>query len=679
MSMLKRSRFFVPVLLFILCQSSLALVDDRSITIASMRDVTSVRESLIAYIWGNKGFPATKLPELPVIRNDKSPISGLADLERVDTLTVNVDRGMLTYAHHFIPKIKNGRVVILHQGHFTTFEDSPLPADISFGLRRTIEGLLGDGYSVLAVYMPKFASFQTTIDVEEDPFELIHNQFFTHEKYLPTYGSPFRYFVEPVAAFVNYLETRSDVDGFPHYSGIDMVGFSGGGWTTTLYAAIDPRIEISISVAGTQPLYLRPEDAAGDTEQIFDDFYSLAGYPDLYVLGASGSGRRQVQVLNRNDWCCFGEKQHDPKRDEGFDWTNSVRRYESRVREALLSIGDSDLFSVEIDEASTGHMITWDTIYDTILPELNRGKRQIGSSTGSDAAAKGVSGTPMFLLNDSWRPARLPSIYGTPAILTGAVNINDMFYRNANSELIYVSRPPAIWSRAQVLDTHMISDPAAISGSAGTLDVVAFRNDYFPYHYHWDGSHWTTSQINDYIKGVGAPILLSSAPGQLDLFYRSWNRRLYHAVKFPDSGWLFSDLGGRMQDLPTAVVMPDGSIRAYIRGVDSRLYEIVRSPGKFGKWSAWDPIVTGDEMPLLGGSPSATVVDGKVAVFVRSSNGHLLKFRYDSEAGWQMTDAGGFVIGSPTATPRGAYSRGIEGNLQLLRDGKWLDFGGRLD
>eukprot|EP01043_Picozoa_sp_COSAG02_P103688 COSAG02_NODE_39697_length_414_cov_0.596825_2_plen_47_part_01 len=35
------------------------------------------------------------------------------------------------------------------------------------------------------------------------------------------------------------------------YKHIVMVGISGGGWTTTVSAAIDPRIELSMPIAGS--------------------------------------------------------------------------------------------------------------------------------------------------------------------------------------------------------------------------------------------------------------------------------------------------------------------------------------------------------------------------------------------------------------------------------------------
>ena len=149
-----------------------------------------------------------------------------------------------------------------------------------------------------------------------------------------------------------------------------MTGLSGGGWTTTVYAAVDPSIRCSFPVAGTVPLYLRTGGSVGDREQCEPSFYRLAGYPDLYVLGAHGRGRKQVQILVRRDDCCFGEAQHDAK-SAGKNYTEAMREYEERVRAALKEIG-SGSFRLEIDEVAPSHMISHHAIEDVLLVELRK-------------------------------------------------------------------------------------------------------------------------------------------------------------------------------------------------------------------------------------------------------------------------------------------------------------------
>jgi hypothetical protein len=268
--------------------------------------------------------------------------------------------GLQGLAYHFIPQHANRELVIVHHGHACTFDDDPGPADAGFGLQRTICALLREGYGVLGVFMPHMrpgdcsgghdAMFQTTNVV----------------------GSPIKYFLEPTAISLNYLKTRHRAGQFPNYRGFHMAGLSGGGWTTTVYAAIDPSIRCSFPVAGTIPLYLRTGGSVGDREQFEASFYRIAGYPDLYILGAHGRRRAQVQILVRRDDCCFGQAQHN-QQAAALPYAEAMREYEIRVRQSLEQIGRGS-FRLEIDETAPSHMISHGSIENVILSELRRAR-----------------------------------------------------------------------------------------------------------------------------------------------------------------------------------------------------------------------------------------------------------------------------------------------------------------
>src|SRR5262245_43485061 len=151
-----------------------ALIDDRQITINSAADVTNKRQALINFIWGMGGFPSNKLPSSVQI-NVASPVSGLNNLERVDTLTITMDAGQTSYAHHFIPQRKINRLVVLHHGHGCSFNDTQGFTDAGFGLQRTINGLLTDGYSVLTVYMPHYVQFGNVVDCVSQTHDSMFN------------------------------------------------------------------------------------------------------------------------------------------------------------------------------------------------------------------------------------------------------------------------------------------------------------------------------------------------------------------------------------------------------------------------------------------------------------------------------------------------------------------------
>jgi hypothetical protein len=334
------------------------LVVDRAITVHSAREVEAKRKALIAYLWGAEGFPKRRLPDA-VVTNIPSPVKQLSHLERVDELRMELAPGLQGLAYHFVPLHPNSELVVVHHGHACTLDDDPSPRDVGYGLQRTIAGLLREGYGVLGVFMPHQRPGDCTGH---------HDAMFKTN----TTGSPIKYFLEPTALGLNYLKSRSRADHFPKYRAFHITGLSGGGWTTTVYAAIDPTIRCSFPVAGTIPLYLRIGGSVGDREQYEPSFYGLAGYPDLYVLGAHGRGRKQVQILVRRDDCCFGEAQHDAKA-LGMGYAEAMREYEGRVRAALKEIGAGS-FRLEIDETAPSHMISHHAIEEVVLAELRKGR-----------------------------------------------------------------------------------------------------------------------------------------------------------------------------------------------------------------------------------------------------------------------------------------------------------------
>ncbi len=252
-----------------------------------------------------------------------------------------MENGQQNTTHHLLPKTKPTKLVILQHGHACTFDDADDAR--TAGMAHTADSLLGAGYAVLLSHMPHMRPGDCGAPRHGDLFDLP-----------VAHGSALKFFLEPVLISLNHLR--------PAYREIHMAGLSGGGWTTTLIAAILPEIKKSFPVAGTMPLYLRANGSIGDEEQFHEAFYKLAGYPDLYVLGAAGPGRAQIQILNRKDNCCFGQAQHPD------NYEPALREYEKEVQKAL---GPAGRFRLEIDETATHHMISPAAV-QTILKELAR-------------------------------------------------------------------------------------------------------------------------------------------------------------------------------------------------------------------------------------------------------------------------------------------------------------------
>mgnify|MGYP006969407455 FL=1 len=117
--------------------------------------------------------------------------------------------------------------------------------------------------------------------------------------------TPLKLFFEPVIISLNYIDENY------HFDSKDMIGISGGGWTTVLVSAIVPRIQHSFSIAGSYPLFLRDEVSdIGDYEQINPLLYEKANYLELYILASTGDSRKHSQIFIKNDPCCFGGNEY---------------------------------------------------------------------------------------------------------------------------------------------------------------------------------------------------------------------------------------------------------------------------------------------------------------------------------------------------------------------------------
>lgn len=332
--------------------------DDREIRIHTPAGIKVKRLEIIQAIWG-----ADKIPDrsdVVVTRSVTNPLTTNSFVSRVDRFEVPVSAPVAEgvtpvkdLAYFFVPVKRNNRLVIFNPGHLCSLRELP-EAEHSYGVESTITGLLVAGFDVLAVYMPHVSD--TSCDLDHCG---VINTFMGPGVHPAAWG--LRFFLEPEIVSLNYLLKKTD------YQNINMVGLSGGGWTTNLLAAIDDRIKYSFSVAGSMPLYYRSGESMGDIEQFLPELYrNIAGYPDLYVLGAYGKDRKQVQILNRNDDCCFGQKQHDAERNYDKD----LKTFESDVKDKLKTLEAQGHYYLVIDESSPNHQISGFALNNVILKEL---------------------------------------------------------------------------------------------------------------------------------------------------------------------------------------------------------------------------------------------------------------------------------------------------------------------
>ena len=307
-------------------------------------DISSKKTSLIQYIW--KDQMPTKLPTSVEENFTDENFNDVKNLKQLDKITIEMEHGVNSIAYFFIPYESNNKLIIYHHGHAGDFILE----------KNTITFFLNNGYSVVAFNMPlKGINSQPIIETSDfGPIKFIfHDQFPLLES--PNF-SPMKYFVEPIALSLNFIEQNYDYDEYY------MVGISGGGWTTVLYSAIDQRISQSYSVAGSYPLYLRQEvKNLGDYEQNNPNIYRISNYLELYTMSSFGNDRKLVQLFIYNDPCCFQAELY-----EKFP-------YGEIIQNRLEILGSEGKFSVFLDNSTNQHEIS-DHALGLILDEmLNKG------------------------------------------------------------------------------------------------------------------------------------------------------------------------------------------------------------------------------------------------------------------------------------------------------------------
>lgn len=279
------------------------------IRFTTIEEAEARRSQLIKFIW-NGGLPAAlptlsqnaSLPNLAIGVNPQH----IASVDRLDVNVSGWDFHATSYLLHPANQANANRVAIVHQGHANTLEA---------GVGATADYLLRNGFTVAVMQMPLHG--WNTDNVAVIPgrgyFNYQSHGEMIYETAANSGGQGFRLFLEPVVQTINHV-----VASMPDLEDVCMVGLSGGGWTTSLMAAVDSRIKQSAPVAGSAPLYHRnvEPNAVGDPEQYYAPLYSeaiaadgtgggAATWLEIYALGGIGAGRKQTLVTNEFDSCCF--------------------------------------------------------------------------------------------------------------------------------------------------------------------------------------------------------------------------------------------------------------------------------------------------------------------------------------------------------------------------------------
>lgn len=302
----------------------------QTINVSSQTQIKETRDFLKSYIFGYNFSP---LNDYPILNKEK--VKGLEFdfldpfLKGVDEYTVSMAKGIKCHFYHLKPKISASKAAIIHQGHAASFFTS--------NLMELVLKFVYEGYDVFTFYMP-FANHEIPelCDIYGSPIKFDsaatganHENFSVLDStFKPNEGNSLMFFVQPVINAVNFISDSL------HIEDILMTGISGGGWETVVCSAIDERIKISFPIAGTTPLFLSStNNGLGDYEQDKLAFTDSCNYLDMYILASNGRDRKQFQIFNSQDNCCF--------------YGNGSELYKNEIERITKSIGEGE-FNVQV-------------------------------------------------------------------------------------------------------------------------------------------------------------------------------------------------------------------------------------------------------------------------------------------------------------------------------------------
>lgn len=314
-------------------------------TVTSPAKAASARRKLSHAIWGTDTPTPVGLKSSPGDTNDgqlapsyfhRTPLQSLWHelvLNPLPTIGTGLGLQARTWSGRF-SNVPPG-LAIINSGHgegfFNTGKEPPhfsIP-----GVDALAAALTAKGYDILLSSMPLMGENLFSVAyVGEENGRRQHDTLGTNPAFAPTHGSPLRYFLDPVCATLDYLLTRH------RYSRVVEIGLSGGGWTTTVHAALEPRITSAYAIAGSVPSEDRLFYDLGDWEQRALPL----DYLDLYALSVTEAGRRSWLSYHAEDSCCFRE-------NEVLPWASALAR-------RLATFPGK--FSIKMEMAQTVHDIS---------------------------------------------------------------------------------------------------------------------------------------------------------------------------------------------------------------------------------------------------------------------------------------------------------------------------------
>lgn len=222
--------------------------------------------------------------------------------------------------------------------------------------------------------------------------------------------------------------------------------------------------------------------------------------------------------------------------------------------------------------------------------------------------------------------------------------------------------------------------PSVSSRDTNRLDVFVPGPDAELRHRYWNGSSWSTTDLDGAI--TSAPSCASWSEYRIDCVARGENLHVWHKYWSSTGGWSsWTDLGGTVTSAPSIVARATNRLDIFARGADMSLYQKSWTGASWTGWSSRGGALTS--------APScASWSSSRIDCVARGQYDQLEHTYWDGSSWSSWTAFSGTLDSGPTVLTRSTnrldiFARGTNDALKLKQwTGSawtsWADLGGSL-
>ena len=231
-------------------------------------------------------------------------------------------------------------------------------------------------------------------------------------------------------------------------------------------------------------------------------------------------------------------------------------------------------------------------------------------------------------------------ITSAPAAVSWGAGRIDVFARGGNGEVVQNAKDGAgAWTGwgtpGELRGITLRSAPACTSAAPNTINCVALRDGYGGvFQFWWDGQRWGRNELGG--DATSAPAIVAWGKGRLSVFVRNSNGTIIHRYWQPGAGdwappqWEAVGNGAQLFSAPSCTSRDVGIIDCFSLGATGIVQQLYYDEGAGAgrRWMGWTQL-TG-VASFRGGSTLTAVGSGRnlLDLFVRGLDTRLYQITY---------------------------------------------------